>query len=164
MLPYRFCCVLLVCFVFIWGQFPRVSSRGLVFIRRPGRLNGEFFCILSLGGSYLKGLIHGWAYFRNFTVITKVSNPFILPFLWEVHETNNTMVAKLLSPFSNNGKNYFENRILMTLNSFSQIALRVVSSFFSTEYLYKSVKSLIRPVSRINKRNAVFMFTRRRNW
>ena len=66
------------------------------------------------------------------------------------------MVAKLLSPFSNNGKNYSENRILMIFKSFSQIALRVVSSFFSTEYLYKSVKSLIRPVSRINKRNAIF--------
>ena len=34
-----------------------------------GRLNGGFFCVTSLGGGlYLDGLIHGGAYFRNFTV------------------------------------------------------------------------------------------------
>ena len=29
----------------------------------------EVFCITILGGLYLEGLIHGGAYFRNFTVI-----------------------------------------------------------------------------------------------
>ena len=33
-----------------------------------GRFNGRFFCVTSLGGLYLEGLIHGGAYFRNFTV------------------------------------------------------------------------------------------------
>ena len=33
-----------------------------------GRFNGGFFCVTSLGGFYLEGLIHGVADFRNFTV------------------------------------------------------------------------------------------------
>ena len=36
-----------------------------------GRFNGGFtevFCVTSLGGLYLEGLIHGGAYFPNFTV------------------------------------------------------------------------------------------------
>ena len=33
-----------------------------------GRFNGGFF-VFGLGGLYLEGLIHGGAYFRNFTVI-----------------------------------------------------------------------------------------------
>ena len=43
--------------------------------RRPanskykGRFKGGFFCVTILGGLYLEGLIHGWAYFRNFTVV-----------------------------------------------------------------------------------------------
>ena len=28
----------------------------------------ESFCVTGLGGVYLEGLIHGGAYFRNFTV------------------------------------------------------------------------------------------------
>ena len=28
----------------------------------------RFFCVMSLGSLYLEGLIHGGAYFRNFTV------------------------------------------------------------------------------------------------
>ena len=28
----------------------------------------EVFCVIALGGLYLEGLIHGGAYFRNFTV------------------------------------------------------------------------------------------------
>ena len=34
-----------------------------------GRFNGGFFCITILGGLYLEGLIHGGAYFRNFTLL-----------------------------------------------------------------------------------------------
>ena len=33
-----------------------------------GRFNGRVFCVTGLGGLYLEGLIHGGAYFRNFTV------------------------------------------------------------------------------------------------
>ena len=33
-----------------------------------GRFKGGFFCVTSLEGLYLQGLIHGGAYFRNFTV------------------------------------------------------------------------------------------------
>ena len=29
-----------------------------------------FFCVTSLGGLYLEGLIHGGAYFQNFMVFT----------------------------------------------------------------------------------------------
>ena len=53
---YRFCFVLLC----IWVQAPR----GLYF---EGRFYGEFFA-LPVRGAYLERLIHGGAYFRNFTV------------------------------------------------------------------------------------------------
>ena len=33
-----------------------------------GQFNGGFFCVAGLGGFYLEGLIHGGAYFQNFTV------------------------------------------------------------------------------------------------
>ena len=33
-----------------------------------GQFNGGFFCVTGLRGLYLEGLIHGGAYFRNFTV------------------------------------------------------------------------------------------------
>ena len=33
-----------------------------------GRFNGGLFGVMSLGGLYLDRLIHGRAYFRNFTV------------------------------------------------------------------------------------------------
>ena len=42
-----------------------------------GRFNGGFFCVTSLGGLYLEGLIHGGAYFRNFTV-AQVSDSMLL--------------------------------------------------------------------------------------
>ena len=46
-------------FYFVFeGNFPSTS-------RRRG------FCVTSLGGLYLKGLIHAGAYFRNFTVSQK---------------------------------------------------------------------------------------------
>ena len=35
-----------------------------------GRFNGVF-CVTSLGGLYFEALIHGGAYFRNFTVCFK---------------------------------------------------------------------------------------------
>ena len=39
---------------------------GLIF---GGAIERIIFCVTSLGGLYLKGLIHGRAYFRNFTVV-----------------------------------------------------------------------------------------------
>ena len=53
-------------FVF-YGNFQVQAPRGAYTWR--GDLT-EGFCITSLGGLYLEGLIHGGAYFRNFTVIT----------------------------------------------------------------------------------------------
>ena len=34
-----------------------------------GVISRRVFCVASLGGLYLEALIHGGAYFRNFTVI-----------------------------------------------------------------------------------------------
>ena len=33
-----------------------------------GRFKGGVFFVTGLGGLYLEGLIHGWAYFRSFTI------------------------------------------------------------------------------------------------
>ena len=49
--------------------------RGLVLgilLYLEGRFNGGCFCVTKLGGLYLKGLIDGGAYFRNFTVFFKL--------------------------------------------------------------------------------------------
>ena len=48
------------------GNFPSTSSRGAYIWR--GDLT-EGFSVTGLGDLYLEGLIHGGAYFRNFTVI-----------------------------------------------------------------------------------------------
>ena len=53
-------------FYFVFeGNFPSTSPRGAYIWR--GNLT-EAFHITSLGGLRLEGLIHGGAYFRNFTV------------------------------------------------------------------------------------------------
>ena len=53
-------------FYFVFeGNFPSTSPRGAYIWR--GDLT-EGFCVTGLGGLYLEGLIHGGAYFRNFTV------------------------------------------------------------------------------------------------
>ena len=53
-------------FYFVFeGNFPSTSSWG-AYIRRGNLTEG--FCITDLGGLYLERLIHGGAYFRNFTV------------------------------------------------------------------------------------------------
>ena len=41
------------------------APAGLTF---EGAIYRRVFCVTSLGGLYLEGLIHGGAYFRNFTV------------------------------------------------------------------------------------------------
>ena len=60
------------------GNYPSTSPRG-TYIWRAGRLNGGSFALpvwgaYTLGGGgglYLKGLIHGGAYFWNFTIFEK---------------------------------------------------------------------------------------------
>ena len=61
---YHFAFVLLC----IRGQTPSTSPQGLILILE-GRFNGEFLA-LQFWGTYiiLERLIHGGAYFRNFTV------------------------------------------------------------------------------------------------
>ena len=49
------------------GKFQVQAPRG-AYIRR-GDLTGGF-CVTILGGLYLEGLVHGGAYFRNFTVVS----------------------------------------------------------------------------------------------
>ena len=53
-----FCCV-------FEGNFQVQAPRGLIYIK--GRFNEGFFCVTSLRGLYLEGLIHGGAYFGNST-------------------------------------------------------------------------------------------------
>ena len=50
----------------LFYNFPSTSPRGAYIWR--GDLT-EVFCVTSLGGLCLEGLIHGGAYFRNFTVL-----------------------------------------------------------------------------------------------
>ena len=55
-------------FYFVFeGNFQVQAPGGLIF---GGVIQWRVFCVTSLGGLYLEGLIHGRAYFRNFTVIT----------------------------------------------------------------------------------------------
>ena len=74
-------CFILVC---IWGQFPSISPRG-AYIRR-GDLTEDFRRYeLGLGGG---GVIHGGAYFRNFTVFH------CKRILWKKKFWNGWMVGK----------------------------------------------------------------------
>ena len=53
-------------FYFVFdSNFPSTSPRGAYIWM--GYLT-EGFCVTGLGGLYLEGLVHGEAYFRNFTV------------------------------------------------------------------------------------------------
>ena len=47
-----------------------------------GRFNGGFFCVTSLGGLYLEGLVHVGAYFRNFTVSAKKEESYATTISW----------------------------------------------------------------------------------
>ena len=58
-------------FYFVFeGNFPSTSPGGLILILE-GQFNGESFAFPVWGGLYLEGLIHGGAYFQNFTVFEK---------------------------------------------------------------------------------------------
>ena len=53
-------------FYFVFeGNFQVQAPGGLIF---GGAIKRRVFCVTNLGGLYLEGLIHGGAYFRNFTV------------------------------------------------------------------------------------------------
>ena len=57
----------LLCFsLYLRAIFQVQAPGGLIF---GGAIERTVFCFTSLGGLYLEGLIHGGAYFRNFTVI-----------------------------------------------------------------------------------------------
>ena len=51
------------------GNFPSTNLRGAHIWR--GDVT-EGFCVTGLGGVYLEGLIHGGAYFWNFTVCQRI--------------------------------------------------------------------------------------------
>ena len=54
-------------FYFVFeGNFQVQAPGGLIF---GGAIQRRVFCVTSLRGLYLKGLIHGGTYFRNFTVL-----------------------------------------------------------------------------------------------
>ena len=66
----KFMCYCVV-FTFLNFEFednilPSTSPQGLVF---GGAIYRRVFCVTSLGGLYLEGLMHGEAYFQNFTVL-----------------------------------------------------------------------------------------------
>ena len=48
----------LLCFTFYLRAFSKNKPRGGC-LYLQGRFNGGFFCVTSLGGLYLEGLIHG---------------------------------------------------------------------------------------------------------
>ena len=52
-----------------------------------GRFNRGFFCVTSLGGLYLEGLLHGGAYFQNVTVFYGV--------VWNVLIKKHPIIAAL---------------------------------------------------------------------
>ena len=62
----KFTVIALFYFVFE-GNFLSTSPPGAYIWR--GDLTEGFFCVTTLGGLHLEGLINGRAYFRNFTVV-----------------------------------------------------------------------------------------------
>ena len=62
-LPFLLCFTLYLRAIFL----VQVDPGGLIFGEAIQR---RVFCVTGLGGLYLEGLIHGGAYFRNFTVFS----------------------------------------------------------------------------------------------
>ena len=62
--------VFALCYFVFEGNFPSTSPRGAYIWR--GNLTEGFLCY-RFGGLYLEELIHGRAYFRNFTVLDSVT-------------------------------------------------------------------------------------------
>ena len=57
--------IILLCFTLYLRAISKYKSLGVLYLE--GRFNEGFVCVTSLGALYLEGLIHGGAYFRNFT-------------------------------------------------------------------------------------------------
>ena len=58
-----------LCFtLYLSAIFQVQAPGGLIVYLELGNLTEGFWCNTGLGGLYLEGLIHGGAYFRNFTV------------------------------------------------------------------------------------------------
>ena len=58
-------------FCFVFTLYSRANFKDKpprVRLYSEGRFNGGFFCVTIWEGLYLEGLVHGGAYFRNFTV------------------------------------------------------------------------------------------------
>ena len=55
------------CFTLYLRAIFQVQASGGLYLER--QFNRGYFCVTSLGGLYLEVLIHGGAYFRNFTVL-----------------------------------------------------------------------------------------------
>ena len=51
-------------YYFTFEAISKYKPRGGLYLE--GRFNFFFFCVTSLGGLYLEGLIHGGAYSRNY--------------------------------------------------------------------------------------------------
>ena len=61
----------LLCFtLYLRAIFQVQAPGGLIF---GGAIQRTVFCVTGLGGLYLEGLIHGGAYFQNFTVFHRQS-------------------------------------------------------------------------------------------
>ena len=65
-----------ICFTLYLTEISKYKHPGGAYIWR-GDLT-EVFCVTSLGGLYLEGLIHGGAYFWNFTVYGEKYRHYIL--------------------------------------------------------------------------------------
>ena len=61
----------LLCFNLYLRAIFQVQAPGGLYLE--GRFNRGFFALTVWGGLYLEGLIHGAAYFRNFTVFSAFS-------------------------------------------------------------------------------------------
>ena len=85
----------------IWGQFPSTSPGGEWDFYLEGRFT-EGFCVTSLGGLYFEGLIHGGAYFRNFTV-----RPTAFP---RVSSVFGKWKTQLRATISRNGMNWIASK------------------------------------------------------
>ena len=57
-------------FYFVFEGNFQVQAPGELIFR--GAIERRVFCVTSLGGLYLERLVHGGAYFRNFTVFNEM--------------------------------------------------------------------------------------------
>ena len=63
----------LLCFTLYLGAIYKYKPLG----KGGGAISQRVFCVTRLGGLYLEGLIHGGAYFQNFTVYLDKYVPYL---------------------------------------------------------------------------------------